>query len=193
MDEQSNLIYIFGYGSLVGLEHLVKIFHSTLNSEEKVNRIINSIRFVRIKDIERGWFLHKNYYKSKKINWTVLAAIEKKGCTCNGIIFEIDSEQLRIIDKIEIGYIKKTIPKSNITILSGSELDSRPIHYYSIDESKISGPNEEFPIIQSYTNLCLEGFKTADFILGKSNLDFTKEFINTTSNWKELKYYISND
>lgn len=95
------------------------------------------------------------------VNQTALGIIKKKGSKCNGVLVEVDD--LKEMDKREIGY-NRVLVEDNIWVYI---------------PKKTNKATKDYPIVQSYVDVVLEGcFKISN--------DFAKEFIDTTNGWKYL-------
>lgn len=203
--------YIFGYGSLVNnysflssvggitgfnetqmdsLENVFCFGVSKRNGESNNNMKKETV-FCRIADIQRGWYIHDMSPDIKRGGLakypTYLGAYEKLGSTCNGILIEVDEEELACLVEREKGYNKVQIDPKRITILHGSmpaAADAK-IYYFEVPKSALFKPSSKHPIVQSYVDLCMKGFIQIDEILGTSNYKHTREFIQTTKCWNK--------
>lgn len=188
--------YIFGYGSLQNFSSIKKtIFENKNITDVNINNqsekdFDNLIQIVRVKNIKRGWYFHCDLCKNKlRGPWTALGAYECENYTCNGTLFPVDDEQLKLLDIRESGYIRNEIEKKNISIIKGYGIPKNSIiYYYSVDPSNIKNPSSLCPIIQTYVDICMVGCIDIDYLLGNKNYEFTNEFVNTTYNWKKNKY-----
>jgi len=203
-----NKIYIYGYGSLINFSSIEKTLLSIQN-EDDINFIKNNlsdspikdeaikyekkIQIVRVKNIQRGWFIHAGNIKNKITKpYTVLGAYQKEDTISNGTLFPVTKDELEKLDSREGGYIRKEINKKDILIIKGSGIEKdAKVYYYSIDEKEIKEPNKKNPIIQSYVDICLSGCIMIDSLLENKNYEFTKEFLVTTRKWKKYKYFIN--
>ena len=203
-------IYIFGYGSLLDFSSIEKTVLIINNDEndidflkknivccspilQKAKEFDKLIQIVKIKNIKRGWY-HKIGNNRNKItkSWITLGAYECKGYSCNGTLFPVTEEQLNYIDTRETGYIRKIIEKKNITFIKGIGIHNDAIvYYYTVDKLLMSQPNHNYPIVQSYVDLCMTGCILIDQLLENKNNEFTIEFVKSTHKWKKYKYWIN--
>ncbi len=192
-----NKTFIFGYGSLMNFSSLKKtIFDNTDHNNTLPDSAVNFdnyIQIVRVKNLKRGWYFRNGSNTNKlKEPWVALGAYECDKYICNGVIFPITQDQLKLLDLREFGYIKKILDKKNITILKGSGIPKdSTIYYYSILPEQINKPSHTYPIPQTYLDICMIGTVNIDNILGNKNYEFTKEFIKNTYDWKK-KYILNN-
>jgi hypothetical protein len=203
-------IYIFGYGSFQNFSSIEKSIFAINDDEGDIEflkkNIINAspllteallydnkIKIVRVKNIKRGWYFNIGSpdYKITKL-WITLGAYKSKKSTCNGTLFPVTPEQLTIIDLRESGYIRTKLDINDITIIKGNEIPKDSIiYYYAIDKKIINNPTKNYPILQSYVDLCMSGCISTDKLLENKNYEFTNEFVNTTKKWNKYKYWIN--
>ena len=96
---------------------------------------------------------------------TALGIVKDKNSTCNGVLIEVDD--IEAVDKREAGYVREKI-EEDIWIYVPKETNKA---------------TKEYPIIQSYLDVVLEGC----FNISSK---FATEFIDTTYGWNE---YLVND
>ena len=166
---------IFGYGSLIESQSRAAVSPSALNASP-----------VNVVGLQRGWF---GRLGGPSLSTTYLAAVPEPGSNSNGVIFKVSQLQLEAFDKHETGYKRERIDQENITMLDGSE--SAPdgnIWFYANAEKRFASP--EFPIIQSYVDICLNGCLEieAAFPLAKEAA-FAETFLKTSTNWS--KYWVN--
>ena len=203
------ITYIFGYGSLVNDDSLsstliningfsdtqIDSLEQLLNPgvsqkiDESKNRQEN-IKFCRISGIRRGWYaqnMNPNIVRGGLSKYpTFLGAYEKKSSTCNGTLFEVNTDELRELVQRESLYKQVLIDSSRITLLYGSAIPAdAEVYYFAIPKSNVRMPTKERPIIQSYVDVCLNGFIKMDEKMGNTNYDQTREFIQTTKCWNK--------
>ncbi len=206
---ENNDHYLFSYGSLTNDNSVSStLFGITLqdeyiNSLEKLIRnlgmIKNSIQIekkmipCRINGIKREW----NFFQLPSISNNLTKSCLFLGAditndtnyTCNGSLIPLSESQIKIIDKRETGYIRKEIDKNNITLVGDQSLfepfdQTKKIYFYSNNFNMSSSNNFDYPpIVQSYVDICMNGFISIDKKLKNLNYDFTNEFVNTTYGW----------
>lgn len=148
--------YIFGYGSLISQE-----------SREKTG--ITGKSFLAIlRGFKRIWGFR--YEPGRE---TALGVIREKGSSCNGVIFE--AEDLPEFDRREEGYSRIKLNLDEVELQE--ELDGN-LWIYVVE--KRESPNEEYPILQSYLDVVLEGCLD----IGEN---FARDFIKTTDGWNFIK------
>jgi len=200
--------YIFAYGSLVNDNSLSSTLFSINLPDETINgleKIVPSSKLIkksiqtetslvpcRIKGLKREW----NFSSKKSDNLITkpalyLSANLSDGYVCNGILIPVSKNDIKIIDEREDGYIKKEININNVTVIGNQSIDSsKKIFFYAYDdnvlvkESRSSMP----PIVQSYIDLCMNGFIQIDKRLKNKDNEFTNEFIDTTYGWDKSEW-----
>ncbi len=141
---------------------------------------------VIVAGIQRGWF---GRVDGVSLSPTYLGAVPDPDSNCNGVIFKVPSEQLEAFDNHETGYQRERIDRKNITMLDGSK--SAPegdIWFYTNSEKRFALP--EFPIVQSYVDVCLNGCLEieATYPLARE-AEFAETFLNTSTDWS--KYWVN--
>jgi cation transport regulator ChaC len=193
-----NKTYIFGYGSLMNYSSIKKtIFDNTkynITLPDSAEDFDDSIQIVQVKNIKRGWYYYVGSPTTKlKEPWTALGAYTCDNYTCNGVLFPVTKEQIKLLDLREFYYTRKKINKKDITVLKGTGIPRNSIvYFYSLDSSKLKTPCPEYPIPQSYVDLCMKGSIKIDKLLGNKNYEFTREFVKTTYDWKKNKCWLAN-
>ena len=169
--------YIFGYGSLVNNESR---FLTLKRHTEPIMVILDS---------SFGYVRKWNYYNQDKN--IIALGLEKNVCgsRINGILFDVNENEIALLDKREIGYEKIIIPSQFIKILSQKNLiDIDSIIYTYIPKKEYMISNNinyisSNKLNQLYLNKCCNGFLS-------HNYDFFKSFVNTTCDWNIfLKYF----
>ncbi|MET7859212.1 gamma-glutamylcyclotransferase family protein [Streptomyces sp. NPDC005318] len=162
--------HIFGYGSLIQRESRTATWPS---AEEAAP--------AAVRGISRGW-----YDRVDTVSWgpTYLGGVPKKGATCNGVVFSVTPEELRDFARRESGYLLTRIPSRDILMLDGSKNPPAGAVWYFANVTR-RYPNEHFPIVQSYVDVCLDGcLENEDSYPEARKAQFAKEFIRTTSDWQ---------
>lgn len=171
--DPSTDLYIFGYGSLVEDESRT---HTTPDA-------VNAFP-ARVKGLRRGWFDRGG---ASGLTTTFLGAVADPNASCNGVIYKVTVGDLEQTDKREATYIRTEIQASQITMLDGAaEVPAGKIYAYldNLDEAGIarSLPNAQFPIVQSYVDLCIQGCLEVEARY-RAAQGFTDEFLTTTEGW----------
>ncbi len=139
-------------------------YGSIINKDSVNKTTIEKERIIKtITGYRREWNINiKSHFQ------TALGIVKNKDSTCNGVLVEVDD--ITAVDKREIGYTREKVDE-NIWIyvpeLTGSA-------------------TKEYPIMQSYIDVILEG-------CFKISKEFAKEFIDTTGGWNEHIIYDRED
>ncbi|MBS3093033.1 gamma-glutamylcyclotransferase [Candidatus Pacearchaeota archaeon] len=152
--------YIFGYGSLISQESRAR------------TGISGTAIPVTVIGIERQWNVvaQNNFF-------TCVGAISNSERKCNGVIFPVNELELQKFDDRELphGYIRNELSRESIVPLDFCILHNFPIWYYAVTNPE--KPSQNFPIIQSYIDVILNGCL-------EYGEDFAKTFIETTDGWQ---------
>ena len=170
--------YIFGYGSLI--EEASRL-RSTPNAKTAIP--------VKVSGFKRGWFSHTG---APGLSTTFLGCVSEADSNTNGVIYEVSEEDLKLTDFREKGYNRIKINFENIAFYS-KQIDANSAIWIYINQfpnNKIptSGfPSKEFPIVQSYVDMCIEGCLEMEHLYPKAKeKNFTTEFINSTFYWSRF-------
>jgi hypothetical protein len=110
----------------------------------------------------------------------------------NGVIYAVNKEELDDTDKRESGYTREDIA-SHLEILSGGSVPKGEIYIYlnkfEEGQREKSLPTRDFPIVQSYVDICLTGCLQIENGFPDA-VGFAGEFIETTQEWSK---YWEND
>ena len=165
------LPYIFAYGSLIEQASRSKSTPSTLY-----------VLPAKVHGYARGWW-HRTGGIGRST--TFLGAVPEKASSINGVIYAVDKAELDATDGREEGYERVIV--SHLEILSGGSKPEGEIYIY-LDKFE-EGPTRDFPIVQSYVDICLTGCLQIE--KGFPDVyDFSVDFIKTTQKWPE---YWEND
>ena len=167
--------YIFGYGSLVESQSRARTSPSALYAFP-----------VNVQGIQRGWF---DQVGGVSLATTYLGGVPDPNSSCNGVIFQVSQQQRDAFDERETGYDRDRIDPKNIIMLNGTK--SPPdgdIWFYA--NTKKQYASKEFPIVQSYVDICLNGCLEleATYPMAKE-AKFAETFLKTCSNWS--KYWVN--
>jgi len=167
--------FIFGYGSLVESQSRARTSPTALYAFP-----------VNVAGIQRGWF---DQTPGVSLSTTYLGAVPDSNSNCNGVIFKVSQQQLDAFDERESGYKRDRIDPKNITMLDGTE--SAPegdIWFYANTKKRYASP--EYPIVQSYVDICLNGCLQLESTYPKAKeKKFAETFLRTCSNWS--KYWVN--
>jgi len=168
--------YVFGYGSL--LERA---------SRTRTNPDAIGAWPARVKGFERGWFHQfKNFAGN---TCTFLGAVEAASKIINGVIYPV--ADLQSTKDREVGYTATPIHPGSIEMLDGGkDWDPKtPVYIFVSNKDYISEtkePTREFPMVQSYVDICINGCLELEALYRKVQGSFTEEFIRLTSGWNKF-------
>ncbi len=167
--------YVFGYGSL--LERA---------SRTRTNPDAVGAWPARVTGYERGWF--HQFPKHVGSTCTFLGAVKDAPKTMNGVIYQV--ADLTTTIKREVGYTATYLQKDQIEMLDGfgpwtPDGDAKIVIFLSNTESVSSNnePTPQFPIVQSYVDICINGCLEINALYRAVKGDFAQEFIRTTTGW----------
>ena len=170
--------YIFGYGSLIEQA-------SRLRSTPSALYVLPA----RAHEYARGWWARTG---ATGFSTTFVGAVPEKSSSLNGVIYAVNKKELDDTDKRESGYTREDIA-SHIEILSGGSVPKGEIYIYlnkfEEGQREKSGPTRDFPIVQSYVDICLTGSLQIEKGFPDA-VGFAGEFIETTQGWSK---YWEND
>ena len=170
--------YIFGYGSLIEQA-------SRLRSTPSALYVLPA----RAHGYARGWWGRNG---TIGFSTTFLGAIPDTSSSINGVIYAVDEKELHDTDERESGYTREHIA-SHLEILSGGSVPKGEIYIYlnkfKDGQREKSVPTRDFPIVQSYVDICLTGCLQIEKGFPDA-ADFAREFIKTTQEWSN---YWEND
>ena len=143
----------------------------------------------RIKVIKNKTYFYGNLFSYKRIwsinveqkNFTGLGIIYDKNYYCNGIYIPISEKDIKELDVREI---KESGNKYERLLLDNKFCDQRfkKNKIYTYVSKNVENPSHDFPLIQSYIDVVIQGFM-------EYNIEYAIEFCRTTFNWS--KYYIN--
>lgn len=124
---------------------------------------------VLVKGVERNWSVPLSHAKH-----TAVGAIKNSTASCNGVIFEINPQDMNKLDVRERGYQKIEIFRDQIT--SDVKFNGTVWTYVG---NEIGQPCVNYPIPMSYLDVIMNGCLSH----GES---FLESFFETTGNWQNL-------
>jgi hypothetical protein len=176
--------YIFAYGSLM-----------ESNSRKRTTPFITNIWPARIKGFLRGWFAR---VPTHSISTTFLGCIRatkfEPESRVNGILFRVNNYEINLLDYRENGYLRVQIPTYQIDDFTGVLTKDDKVWIYlnqfegEYDQKlQKSLPNFEFPIVQSYVDMCINGcIETEELFKEAKESNFIEEFIQETKFWSKF-------
>jgi hypothetical protein len=103
----------------------------------------------------------------------------------NGVVYAVSKEELEATNQREQGYTPTDITGA-VQILSGSYRPADKVWIYvnkfKEGERRNSLPTPQFPIVQSYVDICLSGCLQIERGFPDAG-DFAREFIESTQEW----------
>lgn len=170
--------YIFGYGSLI----------------EQASRIGTTplaiyVLPARVRGFARGWWARTGV---AGFSTTYVGAIPEKSSSVNGVVYTVSEQELKSTNQRERGYTPTDITR-DVEILSGGNTPKGKVWLYVNDfkkgERQKCLPSPQFPIVQSYVDICLTG--CLEIEEGFPDVgNFAREFIESTQDWSQ---YWEND
>ena len=167
--------YIFGYGSLIEKESRM-----CTTPDAKIAHPVIVTGFLR------GWFARTGAHT---LSTTFLGCIRDKASLVNGVVYKVSADELPSIDQRESGYTRELIPHDKLEFLSDfNDADSAFWVYTNSfenrDELENYFPDKNFPIVQSYVDICINGCLEIEQAFEKArSMEFTKMFIQSTQHW----------
>jgi len=179
--EKTERQYIFGIGSLIEQASRMRTTPSAMY-----------VLPARVHGYVRGWWARTG---AVGFSPTFVGAIPEPSGTVNGVIYAVSKEELTVSDDREKGYIRMDAAKYKpVKILSGGPAPKGDIWIYVNDFTdkkprKDSLPTAQFPIVQSYVDICLTGCLQIQQGFPDAG-NFAVEFITSTQEWSK---YWEND
>jgi len=166
--------YIFGYGSLIEDESRTRTTPSAQDAWP-----------VMVKGVQRGWWARG---APSGMTTTFLGALDNPEKVCNGVIYKVSEEELEATDRREsAGYRRCRIERSQIKMLDGRPEPPEGIFWAyinNLDPGEVGAnlPSPEFPMVQSYVDICINGCLEVEAKFPQA-AGFTEVFIETTEEW----------
>jgi len=162
-DEQN---FIVGYGSLMNDK-----------SRQRTNPKAINVYPIEVRNFERNWGLRA----SGTFRTTALLVVPKRGSSLNAVYYPVDSGGVEAADAREVNYCRYKIPAVDVKSLGLKNLQRGDYWIYASELSDIKKPTKEFPIIQSYVDLFVEGcMQIQDRYLVDG---FVEQCVKTTKYW----------
>ena len=169
--KESILPYIFGYGSLIEQASRMRTTPAAMY-----------VLPARAPGFARGWWARTG---AIGFTTTFLGAIPEGSSSMNGVVYAVSKEELEATNEREQGYTPTDIT-STVQILSGSYKPTDKVWIYvnkfKEGERQKSLPTPQFPIVQSYVDICLNGCLQIEHGFPDAG-DFAREFIESTQEW----------
>ena len=143
----------------------------------------------RVRGYARGWWARTG---AIGFTTTFVGAIPEASSSVNGVIYTVSDAELKASDEREQGYKRVDVTK-DVEILSGGSTPKGKVWIYVNDfkpgELEKSLPTRQFPIVESYVDICLTGCLQIEMGFPDAG-DFAAEFITSTQKWSK---YWEND
>ena len=167
--------FIFGYGSIINEES-----RNNCNNNTKIFDVIPA-RLSSDLGYRRTW-----NYRCLTSKFTALGlekVSKENACTINGVLYPILNNSLEYFDEREEGYNRIKIPNDKIESCCWINIPNYNcnIYIYVPKENNSHLPDNNYPYLQSYIDMCILGCL-------KYGSQFTKEFLETTYGWN--KYWL---
>lgn len=170
--------FIFGYGSLIETE-------SRLRDAPKAKVAFPAVAH----GFQRGWCARMPETLAS-ISPTYLGCFPKDDASINGVIYQVTEAELEATDKREKGYKRKQvlhIDEYYPVTESGDVVWIYVNDFEDILPPPTVFPTKEFPIVQSYVDICINGCIEIENSFPKAKEDnFTVGFIHSTIGWNEF-------
>jgi hypothetical protein len=115
---------------------------------------------------------------------TFLTVVPDAAASLNGVVFEMPEDRLEELDARERGYDRVAIPPTALTVLSPEDATpSGAIWMYVSDPADLREPDAEFPIIQSYVDVCMSGCFDIERAEPPACAGYARDFVSTTQGW----------
>ncbi|MGO9271377.1 MAG: gamma-glutamylcyclotransferase family protein [Terriglobia bacterium] len=139
----------------------------------------------------RGWWARTG---AIGFTTTFVGAIPEKSSSVNGVVYAVSDKELDRTNEREAGYTPTDITSGVQILVPGAARPSGKVWLYvnkfkNEQELKNSLPTVEFPIVQSYVDICLTGCLQIEQGFPDAG-DFAREFIESTREWSK---YWEND
>ena len=179
-DLQDRQNYIFGYGSLIENE-----------SRQRTTPSAKIALPARVTGIRRGWWARG---VATGLTTTYLGALmvdprSHPPVKCNGVIYKVTPEELAETDRREsANYQRRPVDSKNIEMLDGSSGPPSGLVWAYISKiTKLDDnlPTFQFPIVQSYVDICIHGCFEVEKDYPKA-AGFAQDFIATTDAWSRF-------
>ncbi len=150
--------YLFGYGSLISKDSRCK------------TGITGKSYVVRMKGLKRVWNIN-----IKLVPTTAVGVVKDENSICNGIIVEINENEIPKFDEREGKEYKRIkLDIKDVEFLGNDKFDNGIIWVYVPKKPGIA--DDKHPILQSYVDVIVSGCLEV-------NEAFAKEFVRTTYGW----------
>ena len=169
--ESQTVHFIFGFGSLI---NSLSRFQTNPGSKDAVPVTISP---------EFGYVRCWNFHGTTSLLTALgVRKLEKgeMGSRINGIVYPADAEDMSLCDEREEGYVRVPVPWEYVEPLSWFALpDPSQTRLWMYVPELSEPPSREYPILQTYIDVCLSG--CLEF-----GEDFAEAFLETTFGWGQF-------
>ncbi|MBV8072018.1 MAG: gamma-glutamylcyclotransferase [Acidobacteriaceae bacterium] len=159
--------FIFGYGSLI-------------DSASRNSTAANPVTAIPVR-VSAAFGYIRTWNDRSLSGFTALglrrAGPGENGMTINGVIYPVVGHDMSAFDAREKGYIRVEVPHQDIEAVSWQAVPAEGKIWTYVPEHG-SGPDAEYPLLQSYIDVVIEGGL-------EYSPDFAREVIQTTDGWSE--------
>ena len=172
--------YIFGYGSLIEQASRMRTTPAAIY-----------VLPARALGFARGWWARIG---AIGFTTTFAGAIPQQSSSMNGVVYAVTEQELKDTNQREQGYTPTDIT-GTVQILSGSYKPKDKVWIYvndfKNDKQRLESlPSPQFPLVQSYIDICLTGCLQIEQGFPDDAKGFADEFITSTQEWSK---YWEND
>jgi hypothetical protein len=159
--------FIFGYGSLI-------------NTRSRDSTAANSVAAIPAR-VSAAFGYIRTWNDRSPSGFIALglrrAGPGETGMTINGVVYPVEGTDMSAFDAREKGYIRVEVPRQDLEAVSWQAIPSEGKIWAYVPEQG-SRPNAEYPLLQSYIDVVIEGGL-------EYGPDFAREIIQTTTGWSE--------
>ena len=169
--DPSRIHYVVGFGSLMETASRQRTWPSTDTSLP-----------ITVQGFEHRW---NGRGTNIGFSTTMLGVSDREGAHIVAALFRVlDLADFAAGDAREFSYCRIPVEPERITMLDGSNTPTDGLIWlYQVRPDHRHPPSADYPIIQSYVDIFLNGcFELAELVTAQ-DIDFVADCINTTSDW----------
>ena len=173
--------FIFGYGSLI-------------NSQSRNSTAATPIAAIPVRVSPALGYIRS--WNDRSLSGFTALGLRKPGPgeaarTINGVLYPVDDDNMSKFDAREQGYVRVEVPLADIEAVGWQPLPTSGRIWVYVPEDParpgepgvgLAGPNAEFPLLESYIDVVVEGGL-------EYGPDFAREILETTDGWN--KYWLN--
>ena len=169
--------FLIGYGSLIEKESRLRTNPDAIDSYP-----------VKLNGYKRVWGARGQVYKA-----VFLTLLKDDKSSLNAVYYAASREDFLAADKREYMYCRTRVQPEHIKAMGLKKLHKGTFWVYVKKDNKATELSAEYPIVQSYVDIFLDGCLQIQKIYGIN--DFAEQCINTTHGWpakeQETKLWIN--